>query len=109
MKLAHRPVVEEWKLTMTNNHNNSEKTLPPAPPVQCPENDSFSENPAAENRIFRGRKCRRRLFSGQSDEVEDEIAVQRIVNSLREECKTKWNFDFETETPLEGDWKWEKV
>lgn len=25
------------------------------------------------------------------------------------EAQQKWNFDFETETPLEGNYKWEKV
>lgn len=34
--------------------------------------------------------------------------VEEMQNS-RDEARKKWNFDFETETPLDGDWEWEKV
>ena len=56
----------------------------------------------------------RRLNFGDEEEHEDPTSQQR--NVLEEEmrrhlqnAREKWNFDFENEVPLEGQWQWEPV
>lgn len=52
----------------------------------------------------------RRLFQDEQEADKDNLInfIEEIRKSS-EESKKKWNFDFSTETPLEGDWEWEKV
>lgn len=54
---------------------------------------------------------RRRLFQdSESSERDNEINIENeLIQQSNEEAKRKWNFDFENEVPLEGDWEWEKV
>lgn len=54
------------------------------------------------------RKLCRNLF-GPVDHEQLQNDFQSMMKAEREEAQRKWNFDFETETPLEGDYKWEKV
>lgn len=53
---------------------------------------------------------RRRLFEpdqGQQSNMAD--TPSEVLAASSEEAKAKWNFDFENEEPLEGDWVWERV
>jgi hypothetical protein len=59
--------------------------------------------------------CRRLLFN---EEISDDDAHSdgQFINSLQEQrqidlqaATAKWNFDFQNDVPLEGDWKWEPV
>ncbi|XP_077190457.1 cyclin-dependent kinase inhibitor 1 isoform X2 [Paroedura picta] len=54
------------------------------------------------------RKLCRNLF-GPVDHEQLQNDFQSLMKAEWEEARCKWNFDFETETPLEGDYKWEKV
>lgn len=66
---------------------------------------------------------RRRLFNDEEDNSEqnqhngneeqtksasDGVIDLRNKKKL-EEARLKWNFDFDNEVPLPGDWEWEKV
>ncbi|CAH0560382.1 unnamed protein product [Brassicogethes aeneus] len=60
----------------------------------------------------------RKLFQNEESNEDENIAehfnalVERTAQELAQEmqmAREKWNFDFENETPLEGDWEWEKV
>ncbi|XP_048353082.1 cyclin-dependent kinase inhibitor 1 [Sphaerodactylus townsendi] len=67
--------------------------------------------PLSQDSILRSscsRKLCRNLF-GPVDHEQLQNDFQSSMKVEREEAKSKWNFDFETETPLEGDYKWEKV
>ncbi|KAL8168497.1 UNVERIFIED_CONTAM: hypothetical protein K2H54_000504 [Gekko kuhli] len=54
------------------------------------------------------RKLCRNLF-GAVDHEQLQNDFQSMMKAELEEAQRKWNFDFETESPLEGDYKWEKV
>ncbi|KAJ7332933.1 hypothetical protein JRQ81_015113 [Phrynocephalus forsythii] len=54
------------------------------------------------------RKLCRNLF-GPVDHEQLQKDFQSLMRVQLEEAQQKWNFDFETETPLEGNYKWEKV
>lgn len=63
-------------------------------------------------------QVRRRLFVDEPSEIESENQnlmpnlnndINRLTKQMTENAKLKWNFDFATETPLEGEWEWEKV
>ncbi|XP_028589833.2 cyclin-dependent kinase inhibitor 1 isoform X1 [Podarcis muralis] len=54
------------------------------------------------------RKLCRNLF-GPVDHDQLQKDFQSLMKAQLEEAQQKWNFDFESETPLEGDYKWEKV
>lgn len=57
--------------------------------------------------------ARRRLFqepeNNETVRNEEKILLELLAETDREAAKRKWNFDFEREVPLEGDWEWEKV
>ncbi|XP_067387698.1 cyclin-dependent kinase inhibitor 1 isoform X2 [Emydura macquarii macquarii] len=54
------------------------------------------------------RKLCRNLF-GLVDHEQLQNEFQDLIRRHLEEAQHRWNFDFETETPLEGKFKWEKV
>lgn len=55
--------------------------------------------------------ARRRLDFGSNEVSED--AFQQLQaedwQTQRQKAIEKWNFDFENEVPLPGDWEWEKM
>lgn len=53
----------------------------------------------------------RRLFQDDvtSERDNDINYVNELMQRSNEDAKRKWNFDFENEIPLEGDWIWEKI
>ncbi|GFY63519.1 uncharacterized protein TNIN_141771 [Trichonephila inaurata madagascariensis] len=62
--------------------------------------DEKEEN--AVVRILQSRTCRR-LFSWS---LSDDTIPAEITAEAREEQKLRWNFDFQTETPLPGRYQW---
>ncbi|PIO33662.1 hypothetical protein AB205_0215320, partial [Aquarana catesbeiana] len=53
-------------------------------------------------------KVCRNLF-GPVDHKRLRADYETLLNNTAEEARQRWNFNFVTETPLEGDYKWEKV
>lgn len=61
--------------------------------------------------------ARRTLFPNENvpphvSEFEQENELNLIQEQFRKnfsEAKKRWNFDFDNEVALEGDWEWEKV
>ncbi|XP_070601366.1 cyclin-dependent kinase inhibitor 1 [Erythrolamprus reginae] len=67
--------------------------------------------PLSESKILQpscSRKLCRNLF-GPVDHEQLQKDFQSLMKVQLDEAQQKWNFDFETETPLEGNYKWEKV
>ncbi|XP_023030171.2 uncharacterized protein isoform X1 [Leptinotarsa decemlineata] len=91
--------------------NQDEPTKKEADPNQTPvtptsANDDYAEHLQNLNRV------RRRLDFGcdNSGDAEQELCLPlEVSQSDRQKAIEKWNFDFENEVPLEGDWIWEKV
>ncbi|XP_069801635.1 cyclin-dependent kinase inhibitor 1 [Dendropsophus ebraccatus] len=54
------------------------------------------------------RKVRRSLF-GEVDHEQLKKDYEAAMSSTLEEAKRTWNFDFVNETPLKGDYVWERV
>uniref|UniRef100_A0A8C8S3M1 Cyclin dependent kinase inhibitor 1A n=1 Tax=Pelusios castaneus TaxID=367368 RepID=A0A8C8S3M1_9SAUR len=54
------------------------------------------------------RKLCRNLF-GRVDHEQLQNDFRDLMRRHLEEAQHRWNFDFETETPLEGKFQWEKV
>lgn len=71
-----------------------------------PKHDS--EN---EHSNFSRDNVRRRLDFGPSEVDEEVLQKLQCEDQFKERQKAleKWNFDFENEVPLTGDWEWEKV
>ncbi|XP_075710002.1 cyclin-dependent kinase inhibitor 1 [Rhinoderma darwinii] len=55
-----------------------------------------------------GEKVCRNLF-GEVDHELLKSEFETIMTNTSEEAKCKWNFDFVAETPLQGDYVWERV
>ncbi|KAM6108274.1 cyclin-dependent kinase inhibitor 1 isoform 2-T2 [Pterocles gutturalis] len=53
-------------------------------------------------------KVCRNLF-GPVDHQQLQNDLEDLLRQQLEEAQQRWNFDFETETPLEGHYKWERV
>ncbi|XP_010209256.1 PREDICTED: cyclin-dependent kinase inhibitor 1 [Tinamus guttatus] len=53
-------------------------------------------------------KVCRNLF-GPVDHQQLQSDFQDLLRQQLEEAQRRWNFDFETDTPLEGRFKWERV
>ncbi|KAF7253769.1 Cyclin-dependent kinase inhibitor 1 [Varanus komodoensis] len=67
--------------------------------------------PLSESNVPRpacSRKLCKNLF-GSVNHEQLQKDFQSLMRTQLEEARQKWNFDFETETPLEGPYKWEKV
>lgn len=58
--------------------------------------------------IPRGSKACRRLF-GPVDSEQLRRDCDALMAGCLQEARERWNFDFVTETPLEGDFAWEPV
>ncbi|CAH1973427.1 unnamed protein product [Acanthoscelides obtectus] len=58
--------------------------------------------PEWENRL------QTRISPAKSVELTLEMNEERL-KAERKRAAEKWNFDFENEVPLDGDWEWEKV
>lgn len=58
--------------------------------------------------IPHGSKACRRLF-GPVDSEQLRRDCDALMASCVQEARERWNFDFVTETPLEGDFAWERV
>uniref|UniRef100_A0A8D0H146 Cyclin dependent kinase inhibitor 1A n=1 Tax=Sphenodon punctatus TaxID=8508 RepID=A0A8D0H146_SPHPU len=54
------------------------------------------------------KKLCRNLF-GPVDHEQLQSDFQDLMRQQLQEAQCRWNFDFETETPLEGNFKWERV
>ncbi|CAD6237160.1 GSCOCG00002172001-RA-CDS [Cotesia congregata] len=63
---------------------------------------------------------RRRLFTDTDDNQEnneeekttqgnDDNLANRLIEETRFEAKERWNFDFEKDEPLNGQWEWVKI
>lgn len=76
------------------------------------KNDQKEEECRNDNTKSPKRNVRRRLFF-EPEEANDEDLLHELQNRNEDEQKRcaleKWNFDFENEIPLTGDWEWEKV
>lgn len=68
-------------------------------------------NPTVQEYLARRSTVRRQLFQDEetSQRDNDINSVNELLLQSNEEAKRKWNFDFENEVPLEGDWQWEKI
>ncbi|XP_053099553.1 cyclin-dependent kinase inhibitor 1 isoform X2 [Hemicordylus capensis] len=67
--------------------------------------------PLSQRTILRpacSRKLCRNLF-GPVDHEQLQEDFQALMRAQLEEAQQRWNYDFETDTPLEGVYKWEKV
>lgn len=53
-------------------------------------------------------KACRNLF-GPVDHEQIQNDFEQLLRQQLEEAQRRWNFNFETETPLEGHFKWERV
>lgn len=74
------------------------------------DSSSFPMSQNAQN--AKGKESvRRRLFESEPNSEQPNMTntVNEVVAAASEEAKAKWNFDFENEEPLEGDWEWQKV
>lgn len=58
--------------------------------------------------VPRGSKACRRLF-GPVDSEQLRRDCDALMAGCVQEARERWNFDFVTETPLEGDFAWERV
>lgn len=74
-----------------------------------PKHDPHSEH--SEHINIARNNVRRRLDFGPSEVDEERLQYLQGENQSKERQKAleKWNFDFENEVPLSGDWEWEKV
>ncbi|XP_066094572.1 cyclin-dependent kinase inhibitor 1 isoform X1 [Saccopteryx bilineata] len=82
--------------------------LPAAAPGLIPAAGAMSEPPRDAHPIPRGSKACRRLF-GPVDSEQLQRDCDALMASCVQEARERWNFDFVTETPLEGDFAWERV
>ncbi|XP_047415274.1 cyclin-dependent kinase inhibitor 1 [Sciurus carolinensis] len=65
--------------------------------------------PSGDTRpVPRGSKACRRLF-GPVDSEQLRRDCDALMAGCLQEARERWNFDFVTETPLEGDFAWEPV
>lgn len=58
------------------------------------------------------RKLTFRNKSSDAEEEDEEVSeslLDKELNQLVKEVTKKWNFDFSSETPLEGEWEWESA
>ncbi|XP_069344093.1 cyclin-dependent kinase inhibitor 1 [Eulemur rufifrons] len=69
---------------------------------------AMSEQPGDGRQIACSSKACRRLF-GPVDSEELRRDCDALMAGCLQEARERWNFDFVTETPLEGDFAWERV
>ena len=68
----------------------------------------MSEPSRDAHQIPRSSKACRCLF-GPVDSEQLRRDCDALMASCVQEARERWNFDFVTETPLEGDFAWERV
>ncbi|XP_020855212.1 cyclin-dependent kinase inhibitor 1 isoform X2 [Phascolarctos cinereus] len=68
----------------------------------------MSESPSRTRQIPCSGKLCRNLF-GPVDHEQLQQDCQDLMQSCTQEAQRRWNFDFVTETPLDGDFAWERV
>lgn len=76
------------------------------------KNDQNEEECKNDNASSPNRSVRRRLFFEPGEPNEEDLIDELQSTNQDEERRRaleKWNFDFENEIPLRGDWEWEKV
>lgn len=82
------------------------------------EVDEHSEHQTsmANKSLSNGTQASRSLFQDDSPEQPNSETEENRINIITEllkdhaaEARERWNFDFENETPLEGEWEWEKM
>lgn len=87
--------------------NHAEETREEAETDQGGKNENVNRKDQQKPNV-----CRRLDF-GDSDcekELNDLISLfNEDLERHRQKAMEKWNFDFENEIPLEGDWQWERV
>lgn len=77
--------------------------------VPCVSAAGTMSEPSREARpIPRGSRACRRLF-GPVDSEQLQRDCDALMASCVQEACDRWNFDFVTETPLDGDFAWERV
>ncbi|KAJ8919339.1 hypothetical protein NQ315_003923 [Exocentrus adspersus] len=81
------------------NHKQKDKDLTKLPPKN---NQSAQQKPNV---------CRRLDFGTDAEEGTEDFAflLDEDLEQRKQTAREKWNFDFENEVPLEGDWEWERV
>ncbi|XP_025061796.1 cyclin-dependent kinase inhibitor 1 [Alligator sinensis] len=81
-------------------------------PAPCQWKTSPAGNMPLSQSNLRQTPCSRKSCRNLFGPVDHEQLQSDFQDSMRknlEEAQFKWNFDFETETPLEGAFKWERV
>lgn len=68
----------------------------------------MSEPSRDAHQVLRSSKACRRLF-GPVDSEQLRRDCDALMAGCVQEARERWNFDFVTETPLEGDFAWERV
>ncbi|KAF8770323.1 cyclin-dependent kinase inhibitor 1B-like [Argiope bruennichi] len=53
--------------------------------------------------------CRRLFANDPSERADPSVFLKRMEDQLRQRDKERWNFDFQTETPLAGRYQWMPV
>ncbi|XP_020035160.1 cyclin-dependent kinase inhibitor 1 [Castor canadensis] len=68
----------------------------------------MSDSPRDTRQVPHSSKACRRLF-GPVDSEQLRRDYDALMSSHLQEARNRWNFDFVTETPLEGNFAWEPV
>lgn len=93
------------------------------PKEQTPTRRTPPPNPNLRRRLFQDTQQHQTNHVVEQEEDQNQLdrlmeaarvdnawnLAAQLLNTERDEKKRKWNFDFETETPLEGQWEWEAV
>ncbi|ENN82754.1 hypothetical protein YQE_00878, partial [Dendroctonus ponderosae] len=63
--------------------------------------------------------CRRLIFDDDDapekqrnedlDHLDQLVDLEKLNATEKREQMSRWNFDFDNERPLDGDWQWERV
>ncbi|KAG5887506.1 hypothetical protein JTB14_036229 [Gonioctena quinquepunctata] len=106
--------------SMANNQDASAKNEDD--PTPTPINPSIRSDENHACRMEQLNRVRRRLDFGFHDSEDPNQASEdpnqssaglylppEVTEKERQRAREEWNFDFENEVPLEGDWVWERV
>ncbi|CAH1098885.1 unnamed protein product [Psylliodes chrysocephalus] len=86
---------------LTSEHSTSECS------TVHPTSDDSTSNRWSSDRL---NKVRRRLcFDETVDCYDPSKWLEKFTETEKEVKRNKWNFDFENEIPLDGDWVWERI
>ncbi|XP_062451272.1 cyclin-dependent kinase inhibitor 1 [Rhea pennata] len=67
----------------------------------------LSQSRAGQRMPCSSKVCRNLFGPVDHDQLQNDF--QDLLRRQLEEAQHRWNFDFETDTPLEGRFKWERV